>query len=119
MIMLFLLVFLGSALGGVCRFAAAEHVPLRSTLIVNCLGAFLTGLMVTSIIENREEDYEHFTLFAVVGFLGGFTTISAWALETWNLLKSRSYRQAALNGLGTWALCLIAVAGGLALGRVL
>jgi len=113
-----LTILLGSALGGVCRFAITQWVPRWSTFMINCTGAFLIGVLVASQTV-RVDHRELLILFAGIGFIGSFTTVSTWALEMWMLLKSRAYGHATLKGLGTWAACLLAVACGLALGRLL
>ena len=58
-------------------------------------------------------------LFLTTGFLGGFTTYSAFNYETLHYLETGAYGQAALYGAATVFLCLIAGILGALLGRVL
>ncbi|MES1204930.1 MAG: CrcB family protein, partial [Pseudomonadota bacterium] len=51
------------------------------------------------------------------GFLGGFTTYSAFAYETVRLLEQRSFASAALNVVATSVVCLAGCALGLLIGR--
>jgi CrcB protein len=53
----------------------------------------------------------------VIGFLGGFTTYSAFSYETLDLAGRGAWPSAALYVGLTTALCLVACAGGMALGR--
>jgi fluoride exporter len=53
------------------------------------------------------------------GFLGGFTTYSAFAYETWLMLERRQPLAAALNVGATLLICLGACAVGVLLGRAL
>ena len=57
-------------------------------------------------------------LFLSAGLLGGFTTCSAFGLETWRLIEQAAWGAAAGNALGSVVVCGIAVAVGVALGRV-
>lgn len=94
MILNFLLVGLGGALGsmaryGVGRFALTQLGPNSvlpwGTLAVNVIGSFLIGLCLHLLPR------EHvLRLLLVTGFLGGFTTFSAFSIETLGLLRAPS-----------------------------
>lgn len=88
-------VFLGGGLGCVSRYGinvlATAILPMRfpfGTLIVNIVGSFLIGIFFAL----HKESAERFRLFVVTGFLGGFTTFSAFSYETLALAeKSLEY----------------------------
>jgi CrcB protein len=74
---------LGSAGGGIARYVVSELLtkgafPL-GTLVVNVAGSFLLGLLLAS--EPRRIQPAG-TAALGVGFLGGFTTMSAFSFET-------------------------------------
>ena len=93
---LYLLVALFGAIGSCLRFFLVQITPKISllnfpvgTLIVNLLGSLLIGV-VAGLFEKNLLSIETRT-FVVFGFLGGFTTFSAFTLEFFNLLKNSDY----------------------------
>lgn len=93
---LYLLVALFGAIGSFLRFFLVQITPKISllnfpvgTLIVNLLGSLLIGV-VAGLFEKNLLSIETRT-FVVFGFLGGFTTFSAFTLEFFNLLKNSDY----------------------------
>ena len=86
--MSYLAIFMGGGLGSVSRFLisslisknTAESFPF-GTLIVNLIGAFLIGLLV-EFLALRYSVSENLRYFLITGFLGGFTTFSAFSLES-------------------------------------
>ena len=84
-----LLVMVGSALGGGARLwlstAAARSMGTDfpwGTLTVNVLGCLCVGILAALLAPpGRMHDLQSLRVFAVVGFLGGFTTFSAFALD--------------------------------------
>ena len=98
-----LLVALGGALGCLARYGASSALPTKgfpwATLAVNLLGSLAIGYLLL------DHGMEHGPrLFAVVGFLGGFTTLSTFSAETVGLLRSGHLALAcgnvAANGVG-------------------
>jgi CrcB protein len=83
-----LLVALGSALGGVARYGAMRLWPIvpgqwpTATMLVNLLGSFLIGVLSVLFALRSAAGAEPLRLFWMAGVLGGFTTYSAFALET-------------------------------------
>lgn len=69
-------------------------VPV-ATLAVNILGSFVMGVLV-AVFSARGEMDSRLRMALCVGFLGGFTTYSSFALETVTLLEERSLHSAAL-----------------------
>ena|SRR5690554_1341023 len=88
----YLWVGLGGFIGSVVRYAvsvglgavAADRFPW-ATFAVNCLGCLLIGLVVGA--SAKVSVSEPVRLFLVTGILGGFTTFSAFGLESLVLLR--------------------------------
>lgn len=107
----------GGMLGAVGRyllcllpFKHSSGFPL-TTLLVNVLGAFCIGLIFALAQKNGNMSPQFF-LFLKVGLCGGFTTFSAFSLETMSLLQGGQFGIAVVYiGLSV-VLCLIAVFGG-------
>ncbi len=87
-----LLVGLGGALGSMLRYAFSywfkhSSFPLASFL-VNIIGSFIIGLVFAYALR-----YESFALnwrlFLAAGICGGFTTFSAFSLESLQLLQQQ------------------------------
>jgi CrcB protein len=105
--MRFLLVGFGGALGSMARYgvglAAARVVPPQAggaawpwaTLTVNLVGGLLMGLLVGWLAQRGGADQENIRVLAGVGVLGGFTTFSAFSLETALMLERRQFGMAA------------------------
>jgi CrcB protein len=119
--MSWLLVALGGALGSVARYGAYRLWPATPggwpvpTFTVNLLGSFAIGLLYM-YVAGREASVENARLFWMTGVLGGFTTYSAFALETALLGFSAT-------GIGyllaTVAGCLLAALAGIKMGTFL
>lgn len=111
-----LFVFLGGGLGSVVRFLIGKlniiyTIPL-GTLIVNILGSFLIGLILSYSSKHTNINKE-LILFLATGFCGGFTTFSTFAYENQNLLKTGDYVHFLLYTFGTFGLSLLAVVLGM------
>jgi CrcB protein len=85
-----LAVALGSALGGVTRWAVQWWLNARwsgfplGTLVVNCVGGLLIGCALAWLARTPNEMMR---LLLVTGFLGGLTTFSAFTGESLTLLQ--------------------------------
>ncbi len=99
----YLIVALGSAVGGALRYWLSNFVynwvpavfPF-GTLAVNFTGSFIIGLLIFGF-DDRGLLTAEMRLLLTVGFCGGFTTFSTFSLETVNLLRNSEYMLAALN----------------------
>ncbi len=115
--MTYLWIALGSALGGVarhwCGTLAAERFGTAfpwGTLLVNALGSFAIGLFATLTgPDGRLLVSTQARQFVMVGQCGGYTTFSAFSLQTLDLVRGGELDRAGLNVLGSVALCLLAV----------
>jgi len=121
--MLYLIVFLGAGIGGALRHgvnvAATRQFGLGfpfGTLIVNIVGSFAMGLLA-GYFAFRPGISQHMRLFLTTGVLGGFTTFSAFSLDTALLVERHSYGLAAGYVVGSIAAGLSALFFGLALFR--
>lgn len=86
----FLFVGLGGALGSMARYGMSLAVPSGAfpyaTLIVNVVGCFCIGLALPTA-ERAAGLSPDLRALVVVGFLGGFTTFSAFGHETLALAR--------------------------------
>jgi fluoride exporter len=116
-------VALGSVLGGIARFwlsgFVARHVGETfpwGTIVVNVTGAFLIGVLAASAAGHGVLSAVRPWQFAVTGFLGCYTTVSSFSLQTLALARDGETARAAGNVMLSLSLCLAAVAGGFAAG---
>lgn len=98
----YLLVGLGGALGAMARHGAGSALsgvsrdfPL-STLVINVVGSLLMGLLAGLLQRAAPGALEGWRLLIGVGVLGGFTTFSAFSLETAALIERGHLASAAL-----------------------
>ena len=107
----------GSALGGVarhwCGVVAGQLFGLTfpwGTLFVNVLGSFIIGAFFTLTgPEGRYDASADAKLFVMVGLCGGFTTFSAFSLQTLGLIQDEKWLLAFANIVASVVLCLLAV----------
>jgi fluoride exporter len=118
-----LLVFIGGGLGamtrhGVNRAGLAILGPGFPwwTLAVNVLGSFLIGLLAG--VFGAMEAGHNVRLFLTTGFLGGFTTFSAFSLDALTLWERGQPMQAGFYVAGSVIASLIAAFAGLMASRL-
>jgi len=99
-------ILIGSFFGGLSRFLLSTWLNRFQfdgfsigTLVVNCLGSILLGVVLSYgiVIEghfNREALIE-------IGFLGGMTTFSTYALESYDLIQKNKFAYAVVYLLGS------------------
>ena len=96
---------LAIALGGACGAVARYGVNMGAfkvlgsgfpyaTLTVNVVGSFIMGLVVASFAQYWQPS-EAVKLFLVTGFLGAFTTFSAFSLDAITLYERGAHMQSA------------------------
>jgi CrcB protein len=108
---------LGGAIGSVMRFWLAELVGALvdspfpwATVITNITGSFVIGFYATLTgPEGRLLAGPVTRQFVMVGICGGYTTFSAFSLQTLTLAQSGDWLRAGANVGASVALCLVAV----------
>ncbi|GAB1265211.1 fluoride efflux transporter CrcB [Aurantivibrio infirmus] len=110
-----LAIALGGALGAIGRYSIVAHLfpvtPSRfpfGTLSVNILGSFLMGICYVLIVEKALVS-EYWRFLLMTGFLGAFTTYSAFSLEAIQLWQFGHAATAILYSLLSLFGCLAAV----------
>ncbi len=120
----FLLVAAGGAFGAGMRHLASGAVLHRmgsdwpyATFSINVLGSFLLGLLAGCLAYKGAEGSSQLRLLLGTGVLGGFTTFSAYSLETALLIERGKIASAAAYALGSVAVGLVFVFAGLIIAR--
>jgi CrcB protein len=88
------------------------------TLFVNVLGCFAMGVLI-EMLALKAGATQSQRLFLATGVLGGFTTFSAFAIETLLLHERGQFGWAMLNVVASVVLCIAAAVGGVVLVRYL
>ncbi|MCJ8502740.1 fluoride efflux transporter CrcB [Desulfatitalea alkaliphila] len=108
------LIMCGGGLGAVGRYGVGlltmrfwGHLFPWGTMLVNLAGCFLAGLLY-GLAERARWITPELRLLLITGFLGAFTTFSAFALETVNTARAGLLQQSLTN-------ILINTLGGIAL----
>lgn len=114
---------LAGALGTLARYSLSLFVHRYTganfpwaTLAVNALGCFFAGLLWT-LFEGRWPATAEMRVLILVGFMGAFTTFSAFILETGTLLRSAAWLPAAGNFLLQNGVGMAALFVGVSVGR--
>lgn len=101
-----LLVAVGGALGSMARYLLSMLVlrvsgslfPL-GTFAVNTAGCFIFGA-IAGATSQRVQMAPEMRLFLLVGVLGGFTTFSSYAFESFSLVRDGQFLAASVNIVG-------------------
>jgi len=114
-------IILGGALGGTARFFVSglvgrwvgETFPW-GTMFVNVTGSFAIGVIVALSQHGLLPEAPELWQAAVTGFLGCYTTVSSFSLQTLTLIREGEQAHALGNVAGSLVLCLGAAALGFA-----
>jgi len=116
------IIAIGGVIGALARYAAVVLLGNDDlsawpwdTLTVNLVGALVIGVLADSSLVKTGPHWVG--PFVITGFLGGFTTFSAFALETGTLLDAGRAPVAAAYVLVTMVGGLLAVRLGVLIGR--
>ena len=107
-----LAIAIGGAFGSVSRFLVAREMERLlgnflpyGTLVVNVLGSLALGWLATVFLDRPEINIA-LRLGIAVGFLGAFTTFSAFSFESVQLMLNGAVWRAALNVAANTVVCL-------------
>lgn len=112
------------AFGAVSRYALCQVIHRFTgtefpygTLIVNVIGCLVIGFII-QLALNPEVISPDLRIIITIGFLGAFTTFSAFSNETARLLSDGSFFHAAVNIVSNVGLGLLATFAGILLGKL-
>lgn len=113
-------VMAGGAIGAALRFLVGSALPSRggwpwATFAINLAGGFAMGLLIAALLRGSVSDTVR--LFAGVGILGGFTTFSAFSLESFQMIERGQYGLAGGYALASVIGSIAALAAGYAMVR--
>jgi fluoride exporter len=110
-----LIVMLGGALGTLARYViSVAAAPISGnlpwgTILINVTGSFVIGLVATlTLTHGRYPTSDAFRLFVMTGLCGGYTTFSAFSLQTLDLLRSGATGRALVNVAASVVFCVAA-----------
>ncbi|MEW6127716.1 MAG: fluoride efflux transporter CrcB [Acidobacteriota bacterium] len=120
-----LAVLLGGAFGTGCRYFLSTFVysliekPVfpYANLIINVSGSFIIGLLA-ELFEARVLISPTIRVAILTGVLGGYTTFSSFAFETYTLMRDGEQWFAILNAVGSLLLGLAAVWAGVRIAQI-
>lgn len=114
--MLIAWIAISGAVGTVGRYGLsrlmAPHLPMPlGTWIINVAGSLAIGLIWGWVVR-APGGASPLSTAVMVGLLGGFTTFSAFSLETVQLFSEGRPAMAIIYAIGCPAVCILATAGG-------
>ncbi len=114
-----LIVMIGGAIGTLARYTISMlTLPISrelpwGTIAINVTGSFIIGFFGTlTLAHGRFPVSENVRLFIMAGLCGGYTTFSAFSLQTLDLLRAGAAVRAGVNVVASVTLCIGAVAVG-------
>jgi fluoride exporter len=115
-----ILTMAGGAIGAGARYLATSAIVRAlgsgwpwGTLAVNVLGGFLMGLLVGRVADSGDP----VRIILGIGVLGGFTTFSAFSLETVEMIQRGAWLSALGYAVNSVGFCVLALFLGLVLAR--
>ena len=115
------LIAIGGAIGSVVRYLSSEFIVRLSkqlqfacnfpwgTFFVNVVGSMIAGVVYYFVIKNFDSFDPRLKNFLIAGFLGGFTTFSAFSLDVFRLTTVGQYLQASAYVVSSVLLAIIAL----------
>jgi len=117
-------VALGGAIGASARYLSGAAI-MRSmgpnfpygTMFVNVAGSFLMGLLAVYLMERLDGSFGRFAPFLMTGVMGGFTTFSAYSLDSLYLIERGRMLAASVYMGGSVVLAVAALFVGMSFAR--
>ena len=114
---------LGGAIGSMARYWTGVAAGRMwgtdfpwGTLLINVVGSCIIGFIATvTLPQGPLPASDNMRALMMAGFCGGFTTFSAFSLQSWDLLRAGDWQGAVWNVVASVVLCLLAVIAGHAL----
>jgi CrcB protein len=120
----YIFVGLGGGLGALARYVVGRQMTRTfgtdwpyGTFTINVLGGFFMGLLAGVLAHRGGAHQERWRLLLGVGALGGFTTFSAFSLETALMIERRQLIPAAFYDAASVGLSVLALFAGLLVAR--
>jgi CrcB protein len=117
----YLYLIIGGGMGALVRHFSSQFINSSmpgkfpfGTLFVNCGGALLIGFLINLCGINIK-----WKLFLITGFLGAYTTFSAYSLETVQYFISGNMKHAVINILLNNILCIVFVFLGIWMNKII
>jgi len=122
--MVYFLAILGGGIGALLRYLSTQFINSVfkmqfsfGTIFVNCIGALLIGFLINffdlHLLNSKLK------ILIITGFLGGYTTFSAYSLETVQYFINGNIKYAIYNILINNVLCILFVLFGLWLNNLI
>ena len=118
-----LLVSSGGALGAIVRYSIGNLSKIYfvnsfyATLSINIIGSFLIGYLISlGYVKNISENFIKY--FLIIGFLGSFTTFSAFSYEAVDLFLSKKMFLSLVYVIFSISFCIIAAYVGIYINKV-
>ncbi|HZZ64519.1 MAG TPA: fluoride efflux transporter CrcB [Candidatus Baltobacteraceae bacterium] len=119
-------VAVGAAVGGVARYLIGAAFLQRlgpgfpwSTLVINVTGSFLLGIVVELALTRAYGITPLVRIFVATGVLGGYTTFSAFSLDTLTLAGDGAFAPALAYAAGSVIVSVGATYAGMVIARLL
>ncbi|MGB8542703.1 MAG: fluoride efflux transporter CrcB [Candidatus Acidiferrales bacterium] len=121
----YLMVAVGGALGSVLRFWVGGYISSRfptrfpsGTFIVNCTASFLIGFIIT-VLSERADWSPNWRYLIAIGFIGGYSTFSAFEFETFRVFQEGELLISGLNVVLSVVVGFVSVWLGVITGRMI